>query len=263
MASSTTSPIATTRTVLGFLPLNNRAEAPRTQVPEKSAGVDLNEIIPDEGVHDIRALLGELVDDTLLEILPGTGAGVLAGLARIGGRALAIVATDPARELDAAAAAKAARFIRTADSFNLPILQVVDTVGFSGAADDPQTLRAAAQLAFANAEATVGKLTLITGQAYGSGYVLFGAKDTGADLVWAWPTAEIAVAPAETVAAALDTDADAYATEHLNPYRAAERGIVDAVIEPASSRAAIIDGLGLTERKVVAKRPRKHGNIAL
>lgn len=252
---------ATARAVLGYLPLNNRAEAPRTETPDKPAGVDLNAIIPDEGDYDVRALLGELIDDSLLEVRPRAGVGVITGFARIGGRAVGVVATDPAAALDAEAATKAARFIRTADSFNLPILQVVDTDGFR--ADDQETVRAAAQLAFANTEASVGKLTLITRRAYGSGYVLFGAKDTGADLVWAWPTAEVAVDGAETVAAALDADAEAYAAEHLNPYRAAERGLVDAVIEPANTRTFIIDGLGLTERKVVARRPRKHGNIAL
>ncbi len=253
------------RAVLGHLPLNNMAEAPRTETPEKPAGVDLNSIIPDTGDYDVHVLLGELVDGPLLEVRPHAGAGVITGFARIGGRAVALVATDPAQRLDAESATKAARFIRTADSFNLPVLQVVDTVGFDGdaAGDDEETVRAAAQLAYANAEAGVGKLTLITRRAYGSGYVLFGAKDTGADLVWAWPTAEIAVDSADNVAAALDTDAEKYAAEHLNPYRAAERGLVDAVIEPANTRTFIIDGLGLTERKVVARRPRKHGNIAL
>ncbi|MDR7328668.1 acyl-CoA carboxylase subunit beta [Corynebacterium guangdongense] len=250
-----------TRAVLGHLPLNNMAEAPRTETPEKPAGIDLNTIIPDEGDYDVRALLGELVDGGLLEVRAQAGAGVITGFARIGGRAVGVVATDPAAQLDAESATKAARFIRTADSFNLPILQVVDTDGFP--AGDEESLRAAAQLAYANAEASVGKLTLITRRAYGSGYVLFGAKDTGADLVWAWPTAEVAVDSAENVAAALGTDAEKYAAEHLNPYRAAERGLVDAVIEPADTRTFIIDGLGLTERKVVARRPRKHGNIAL
>ena len=251
------------RAVLGHLPLNNMAEAPRTETPEKPAGsgAALNGIIPDEGDYNVRALLGELVDGALLEVRAHTGAGVITGFARIGGRAVGIVATNPAAQLDAESATKAARFIRTADSFNLPILQVVDTDGFP--AGNVESLRAAAQLAYANAEASVGKLTLITRRAYGSGYVLFGAKDTGADLVWAWPTAEVAVDSAENVAAALDTDTEKYAAEHLNPYRAAERGLVDAVIEPADTRTFIIDGLGLTERKVVARRPRKHGNIAL
>ena len=168
--------------------------------------------------------------------------------------------TDAA--LDAAAANKAARFIRTCDAFNLPIVQFVDSAGIDPAdADAPTVQQAAAQLAYANAEASVGKITVVLRRALGSAYVLMGAKDTGADLVYAWPTAQIAVTDAQAAAAALDADAAKYAAEHLNPYRATELGLVDAVIEPSTTRATVADGLLLLERKVVVTRPKKHGNI--
>lgn len=257
-AESDAAALAATRELLGLLPVNNMAEAPRVGVDKKEVVTDLDTIIPDDGGHyDVRALIAELIDAPLLELTSHEHSPVITGLARIDGRAVGLVANQPGCALTDQAASQVARFLRTCDTFNLPIVQLVDL------AEVDAGPHSAAQLVYANAEASVGKITVITRQAYGAGYVLMGAKDTGADLVYAWPTAEIALASAESVATELDTDASAYAAEHLTPYRAAERGLVDAVIEPSATRAKLGVGLGLVERKVVHPRPKKHGNIPL
>ena len=264
--------IARARTVLSYLPVNNRAEAPRRDAPERPAteSAALDTAIPDaEGkAFDVRAVLTQIVDDaTLLEVKAGVAGNVLTAFAHVDGRPVGVIANQPTVQdavLDAAAANKAARFIRTCDAFNLPIVQFVDSAGIDPAeADSPTVQQAAAQLAYANAEASVGKITVVLRRALGSAYVLMGAKDTGADLVYAWPTAQIAVTGAQAAAAALDADVEKYAAEHLNPYRATELGLVDAVIEPSTTRAKVADGLLLLERKVVVTRPKKHGNIPL
>lgn len=265
--------LALARTLLSHLPVNNRAEAPRHKDPLPPAGEDpatLDAFIPDAeaAAFDVREVLAQVLDGgSLLELQSQVAGNLLTGFAHVEGRPVGVLANQPLVDdgvLDAAAATKAARFLRTCDAFNLPILQFVDSTGIPATqADSAAAQQAAAQLAYANAEASVGKLTVILRRALGSGYVLMGAKDTGADLVYAWPTAQIAVTGAEEAAAALGTDAETYAADHLNPYRATEQGMVDAVIEPSTTRAKITEGLRFLERKVVVTRPKKHGNIPL
>src|SRR5699024_7234466 len=146
-------------------------------------------------------------------------------------------------------------FIRTCDAFNIPVVEFVDSPGFLPGEDQEHggVLRRGAKLAYAYAEATVGKLTVITRKAIGPSYVLMGSKDLGADLVFAWPTAEIAVTEAPAAVAALDgkIDEQTYADNYINPYLAAERSLVDAVIEPSTTRPQLIEGLRLLDRKVI------------
>lgn len=272
------------REVIGYLPANNHAEAPRTGDPiignvNDSIGDReraLDGFMPDReeetyGVHDI---ITAIVDGgEFRELQPDFAANLVTGFARIESRAVGIVANQPeilAGCLDHAAATKAARFIRFCDAFNLPVITLVDSPGIVPSVDQEHAgiSRALAQLTFAYAEATVGKLTVTTRKAIGPAFVALGAKDTGADFAYAWPTAQIAVADAPTATEALFGDdaaahADAWAEANLTPYRAAESGLIDAVIEPHTTRVQLIEGLRLLDRKVVTRRPRKHDNIPL
>lgn len=276
--------LETVRDLLGFLPVNNLAEAPRPGDPITGPVADtitdaeraLDLFMPDSDAqpYDVIDVITPLIDGgDLRQLHANYAANVVTGLARVEGRAVGVVANQPsvlAGCLDAAAASKAARFIRMCDAFNLPVISLVDCPGVVPSQEQELAgiSRAAAQLTFAYAEATVGKLTVITRKALGPAYVAMGAKDTGTDLVYAWPTAQVAVADAPTAARALygadaDQKADEWAADHLTPYRAAETGLVDAVIEPSTTRAQLIEGLRLLDRKVITRRPRKHDNIPL
>lgn len=272
------------RDLLGFLPGNNLAEAPRPgeaitgNVADTIGDAEraLDTFMPDSDAtpYEVTELISALVDGGEFRPLQEDFAqNVVTGFSRIEGRAVGIVANEPsvlAGCLDAAASAKAARFVRLCDAFNLPVVTLVDSPGIVPSREQElQGIgRAVAQLAFAYAEATVGKLTVVTRKAIGASYVALGAKDTGTDLVYAWPTAQIAVADAPTAAKSLfdgpdDPRADEWAATHLTPYRAAETGLVDAVIEPSTTRVQLIEGLRLLDRKVITRRPRKHDNIPL
>ena len=263
--------------VVGHLPSNNRAEAPRpeteTSLEVTDTDRELDSLIPDSDAHtyDMHEVVRRVVDNgEILELQAGYAANIITALARIEGRAVGVVAnqpTDLAGCLDSASAEKAARFIRTCDAFNIPVVEFVDSPGFLPGEDQEHggVLRRGAKLAYAYAEATVGKLTVITRKAIGPSYVLMGSKDLGADLVFAWPTAEIAVTEAPAAVAALDgkIDEQTYADNYINPYLAAERSLVDAVIEPSTTRPQLIEGLRLLDRKVIQTPAKKHGNIPL
>ena len=253
--------IAAARTVLGYLPSNNRAEAPRTDAALQAGSIAenisesdraLNAAIADNGSFEMSAIVDALLDDVLE--LQADVRGISTAFARLEGRTVGLIAT--AGGFDEAAAEKAARFIRLCDSFNTPIIELVDTPELTA---QPARL---SKLVQAYAAATVGKLTVVLHRAYGSGYVVMGSKDLGADLAYAWPTAEIAVADATTLASTLGVE-EAEAAEFLTPYQAAERGLVDAVIEPAATRGYLIEGLRLLERKIVSTPAKKHSNIVL
>lgn len=261
--------VALAREVVGFLPTNNRAASPAGQGAEP-AGTDLDAFMPDDdsAAYDVHDAIAAVTDGDFLELGASRADNIVTGFARIGGRAVGIVANQPsvlAGCLTANAAAKAARFIRTCDAFNLPLVLLVDSPGFVPAAEEERggVVTRAASLAYAFAEAQVGTVTVVTRKAIGPSYALMGPKDLGADLVFAWPTAQIALADAPTAAAALDTDADDYAAENLTPYVATERGLVDAVIEPSATRERVLEGLRMLERKVVYPPVKKHGNIPL
>ena len=257
------------RDVVGFLPANNRAATPIAEAAEPDAS-DLDAFMPDDehATYDVREIIAAVTDGDFLELRAAYADNIVTGFARIGGRAVGIVANQPsvlAGCLSNDAAYKAARFIRACDSFNLPLVLFVDPPGFVPAADEEHAgvVSGAAALAYAFAEAQVGTLTVVTRKALGPAYALMGPKDLGADLVFAWPTAQIALADAPTAAAALGVDADAYAEANLTPYAATERGLVDSVIEPSTTRANVLEGLRLLERKVVYPPAKKHGNIPL
>ena len=158
--------------------------------------------------------------------------------------------------LDAEAAAKAARFIRLCDAFNTPIIEFVDTPALD------VEKAALAKLVHAYSAASVGKISVIVRRAHGTGYIAFGSKELGADLSYAWPTAEIAVADAPALASELELSEEE-AAAYLTPYQAAERGLVDSVITPAATRGSLIEGLRLLDRKIIPTLPKKHGNIVL
>lgn len=260
-ASSEANEIALIQQVLSYLPANNRAEAPRTDAPlmvgsvEENMSADdeaLNSIVSDSGEVDLHAVVEAVCDDVFE--LEAEVEGVFTGFGRVEGRTVGIIANRAT--FDAAASAKAARFVRLCDAFNTPILEFVDAPALQ------LETAALAKFVHAYSAASVGKLSIIVGRAHGTGYIAFGSKDLGADLSYAWPTAEIAVADAAALAQELEISEEE-AAEYLSPYQAAERGLVDAVITPAATRASIIEALRLLERKIVPTLPKKHGNIVL
>jgi propionyl-CoA carboxylase beta chain len=208
---------------------------------------------------------------------------IVCGFARIDGHSVGIVANQPmqfAGTLDIDASEKAARFVRTCDAFNVPVLTFVDVPGFLPGTEQEWNgiIRRGAKLLFAYAEATVPKVTVITRKAYGGAYDVMGSKHLRADVNLAWPTAEIAVMGAQGAVNILHrrtlTDADDaestrqelvsdYEDHFANPYIAAERGYVDAVIRPSDTRREVIRALRLLRTKRQSLPPKKHGNIPL
>lgn len=299
VAESDAQAIDALRDLLSYLPANNRAEAPRPaearitgSIAENVTATDtqLNTLIPDDpqAPYDMRGIITRVVDgQRFLETQSAHAAHILTGFARIEGRAVGIVANQPAEgsgRVDSRAAAKAARFIRTCDAFNIPVVSFVDAPGFVPGAQEEigGVVREVSKLAYAYAETSVGTLTVITRHAIGAASVVMGAKDLGADLVFAWPTAQIAAMHAETavpeihaaelakaqrkgkdVAALREKFAAEYDARYLSPYQAAERGMVDAVILPEHTRGQLVEGLRLLDRKVTYPPAKKHGNIAL
>lgn len=262
--------MSTVRDLVAFLPENNRAASPINENSTEPETADLDTFIPnsDAESYDVREIITRVTDKGLTELSRGYADNIVTGFAHISGRAVGIVANQPsvlAGCIDHAAAQKAARFIRICDSFNIPIVEFVDSPGFFPSEEEEHmgSARWGAALAFAYAEAQVGKVTVITRRAIGPSYVTMGSKDLGADIVLAWPTAQIALADATTAAELLPVDADEYARTNLTPYVATERGLVDAVIEPSQTRTQILEALRLLERKVVYALPKKHGNIPL
>ncbi|ALC05169.1 putative propionyl-CoA carboxylase beta chain 5 [Corynebacterium deserti GIMN1.010] len=298
-AANETDALDWVRELLSYLPSNNRAEAPRTPVEITTGSIqenvtdldrELDSIIPDSNhqPYDMRTILSRVVDEAeFFEIQKDYAENILCGFARIEGRSVGIVANQPTQLagcLDIKAMEKAARFIRTCDAFNIPIVEFVDVPGFlPGTAQEFNGLiRRGAKLVYAYAEATVGKITIITRKSIGTAYSIMGSKDMGADLVYAWPTAEIAVLAAsgavsdiyakelkqaategKDVTEVMKGYEAQYEESHLNPYLAAERGLVDAVIPPSETRGQILEGLRLLDRKVVNVPAKKHGNIPL
>jgi len=274
--------------LLSFLPSNNLEEPPRvepTDDPDRACPT-LDTFMPDGSnvPYDVRDVIGEIVDDgEMLEVAASFAQNIIVGFARIDGRPVGIVANQPqhlAGVLDIDSSSKAARFVRTCDAFNVPIVTFVDVPGFlPGTSQEfDGIIRHGAKLLYAYAEATVPKLTVILRKAYGGAYDVMGSKHIGADLNLAWPTAEIAVMGARGAVsilhrrelleaddpAALSAELEArYAKEFANPWRAAERGYLDAVILPSETRQQLVRGLRFTASKREATPPRKHGNIPL
>jgi propionyl-CoA carboxylase beta chain len=276
------------RRLLDYLPSNNLADPPirATEDPLDRKDEGLDSIVPDDAhrPYDMHDVLSRVVDDgTLLEIQPGWAQNIIVGFARLGGRSVGIVAQQPsvlAGALDIDASVKAARFVRTCDAFNVPLVTFVDVPGFLPGVTQEHggIIRHGAKLLFAFAEATVPKLTVITRKAYGGAYDVMSSKHIRGDMNFAWPTAEIAVMGAEGAVnivfrdelAAADDEAverrrlvERYETEFNHPYVAAARGYIDEVILPSETRPRLIRALEVLADKHDTNPRKKHGNIPL
>jgi propionyl-CoA carboxylase beta chain len=280
--------MALARRILDHLPQNNLekpADRP-TADPRDRRDPALDAVIPDEPSqpYDMHDVITRIVDDgDFLEIQPAWAANVLVGFARLGGHSIGIIANQPAvlaGALDIDASDKAARFVRTCDSFNVPLLTFEDVPGFLPGVNQEHggIIRHGAKLLYAYAEATVPKLTVITRKAYGGAYDVMSSRHIRGDVNLAWPTASIAVMGPEgavniifrdEIAAASDAAAERvrlrteYEDRFANPYIAASRGYIDDVIMPADTRPRLIAELEMLAGKRQTNLPRKHGNIPL
>ena len=282
--------ISYVQTLLGFLPQNNLEDPPSfdfvNDLSPSDTDRDLDTLIPDSPnqPYDMHEVVSRVLDDgDFLEVQALFAPNVIIGFGRIDGRSVGIVANQPlhfAGCLDIDASEKAARFVRTCDAFNVPVITFVDVPGFLPGTDQEWNgiIRRGAKLIYAYAEATVPLVTVITRKAYGGAYDVMGSKHLGADFNLAWPTAQIAVMGAqgavnilyrkeiaksdqpEELRAELITE---YDDELTNPYIAAERGYVDAVISPHETRVEITRVLRLLRTKRQTLPPKKHGNIPL
>jgi propionyl-CoA carboxylase beta chain len=273
---------------LSYLPQNCEEIAPvyfyENQVDEIRK--ELDSLIPENPNHpyDIRDAIRGIVDEkSFLEVHENYADNIVVGFARIAGRSIGIVGNQPqsmAGVLDNHASIKAARFVRTCDSFNVPLLVLVDVPGFLPGTDQEWNgiITDGAKLLYAFCEATVPRITVITRKAYGGAYDVMNSKHIGADLNFAWPTAEIAVMGArgaseiifkKEIAEAADPEAklqekvDEYTAKFANPYRAAHRGFIDEVIVPSETRMKLIKAFKMLENKVDKIPKKKHGNIPL
>ncbi|MDA8312086.1 MAG: methylmalonyl-CoA carboxyltransferase [Actinomycetota bacterium] len=263
--------------LLGFLPDHTDAHAPpvATDDPADRLTPELRSVVPDQerASYDVRDVVGLVVDDGVVcELWRRWAPQIVTAFGRLGGSAVGIVANQPrslAGTLDIAASQKGARFVRLCDTFNLPILTFVDTPGFLPGKDLEWRgmIRHGAELAFAYAEATVPRLCVILRKAFGGAYIVMDSKGLGNDLCFAWPQAQIAVmgAPGAVQILYRRTSEEArraqeveYKDRYLTPWPAAERGFVDAVIDPAETRSVLAAGLRelCTKREVL--RGRKH-----
>jgi propionyl-CoA carboxylase beta chain len=270
------------RYLLSFLPQNNRERTPVTTSsdPREREDAPLDTVIPDSPnkPYDMHEVIRAVIDDgEFLEVQEHYAENIVCGFARLGGHAVGVVGNQPralAGVLDIDASEKAARFVRTCDAFNVPLVTFVDVPGFlPGTAQEwGGIIRHGAKLLYAFAEATVPKLTVITRKAYGGAYDVMSSKHIRADFNFAWPTAEVAVMGPEGAVNIIYRDrspeeraeliAD-YKERFANPYTAAERGYVDEVIEPRRTRPVLIDALETALTKNEPRPRRKHGNIPL
>ena len=268
------------RYLLSFLPSNNMDDAPARPTNDDPSRMDeeLNTVIPDNAnmPYDMKDVIRSLVDDgEFYEVHEHYATNIITCFAHFDGRSVGIIANQPAVMagcLDINASDKSARFIRFCDAFNIPIVNLVDVPGFLPGTDQEYggIIRHGAKMLYAYCEATVPKITLITRKAYGGSYLAMCSRELGADQVMAWPTAEIAVmgpAGAANIIFRKDPDVKAktaeYVAEFATPYKAAERGYIDMVIEPKESRPRIITALNMLASKRETRPAKKHGNVPL
>ncbi len=261
--------------LLGLLPGHTDDLPPRTAGGDAGSGEDVRSIIPDRATssYDVRRVAAALADDgDVTELWPRWSPQLVTALGRIDGRSVGFVANQSqalAGTLDIAASQKGARFVRFCDAFNIPLVTLVDTPGFLPGKDLEWRgmIRHGAELAFAYAEATVPRICVILRKAFGGAYIVMDSKGLGNDLCFAWPGAQIAVMGAEGAVQILYRRSsveervvlqDEYAERFLTPYQAAERGFVDAVIDPADTRRVVSDALGLLETSRETLPGRKH-----
>ncbi len=276
------------RYLLSFLPQNNVEPPPyfAPTDPVDREDTELDSIVPESSnkPYDMRDVVHRVVDDgEFLEVQPLWAENILCGFARLGGHPVGVVANNPsalAGTLDIDSSVKAARFVRTCDAFNLPLITFVDVPGFLPGTEQEWggIIRHGAKLLYAYSEATVPKIAVITRKAYGGAYDVMSSKHIRADFNFAWPTAEVAVMGPEGAvnivfrkeleeaddpeARRAELIAD-YREKFANPYTAAERGYLDDVIEPRRTRAVLCDALETALTKREPRPPRKHGNIPL
>ncbi|MFE2288774.1 acyl-CoA carboxylase subunit beta [Streptomyces sp. NPDC059443] len=273
------------RHLLSLLPANNRETAPREYGgdPADRRTEALSGIVPanPQQAYDIRKVIEEVVDDgEYFEVQPSWATNVVCALARMDGYVTGFVANQPASlagVLDIRASEKAARFVQFCDAFNIPLVTLVDVPGFLPGVDQEHggIIRHGAKLLYAYCNATVPRISLVLRKAYGGAYIVMDSRSIGADLALAWPTNEIAVMGAEgaanvifrrEIAAAEDPDAmraqkiKEYTTELMHPYYAAERGLVDDVIDPGETRSVLVGALAMLRPKYADLPSRKHGN---
>jgi propionyl-CoA carboxylase beta chain len=285
------------KALLSYLPSNNLDDVPTVDAgPDEPPEItdedrELDTFVPDSAnqPYDMHTVIEHIMDRTadgsadFLEVQALYAPNIIVGFGRVEGRSVGVVANQPmqsAGTLDINASEKAARFVRTCDAFNVPVLTLVDVPGFlPGTSQEwDGIIRRGAKLIYAYAEATVPKVTVITRKAYGGAYDVMGSKHLGADINLAWPMAQIAVMGAQgavnilyrkELAAATDTEAERkvlvseYEDALANPYIAAERGYVDSVIPPSHTRSYVIRALRLLRTKRQTLPPKKHGNIPL
>jgi propionyl-CoA carboxylase beta chain len=281
------------KALLSYLPSNNLSEPPvfpeEADLETSDEDRELDKLIPDSAnqPYDMHSAIEHVLDDgEFLETQALFAPNIITGFGRIEGRSVGVVANQPlqfAGCLNIDASEKAARFVRTCDAFNVPVITFVDVPGFLPGTDQEYDgiIRRGAKLIYAYAEATVPLITVITRKAFGGAYDVMGSKHLGADLNFAWPTAQIAVMGAQGAVnilhrrklAAVEDDAEReelraeltqeYEDALLNPYAAAERGYVDAVIMPSETRRHITRGLRTLDSKREQLPPKKHGNIPL
>ncbi|MEV7192545.1 acyl-CoA carboxylase subunit beta [Streptomyces sp. NPDC093510] len=277
--------LAEVRYLISMLPSNNR-EAPPAVVagdPAERPTEGLLEVVPGDGnrPYDMAAVIEELVDDgEMLEVHERWARNIICALARMDGQVVGIVANQPqvlAGVLDIEASEKAARFVQFCDAFNIPLVTLLDVPGFLPGVDQEHggIIRHGAKLLYAYCNASVPRISLVLRKAYGGAYIVMDSQSIGADLTYAWPTNEIAVMGAEgaanvifrkQIAAAEDPEAvrarvaKEYRAELMHPYYAAERGLVDDVIDPATTRTVLIQSLAMLRTKHAELPSRKHGN---
>jgi acetyl-CoA carboxylase carboxyltransferase component len=276
------------KTLLSYLPSNNMEDPPFVQTNDDPHRLcpELDTIIPDEArmSYDMRDVIHSIVDDgVFFEPHHYYARNIIVGFARLNGRVVGIIADQPqvlAGCLDIDASDKASRFIRTCDAFNIPLLTLVDVPGYLPGTHQEWNgiIRHGAKLLWCYSEATVPKLTVVTRKDYGGSYIAMSSRHLGADMVFSWPNAEIAVMGAQGAAniifrKEIDGAEDKvakraemikiYETEFNNPYVAASRGYVDAIIRPSETRARLIDALEILCTKSESLPPKKHGNIPM
>jgi len=271
------------REMMSFLPLNNMEDPPIQPCTDDIKREDdhLDKIVPDDPnkPYDMKDIIETVVDNgNFFEIQCQYAQNILIGFARMGGRPIGIVANQPAHlagVLDINSSTKAARFVRFCDAFNIPLITFEDVPGFlPGTAQEfGGIIKHGAKLLYAFAEATVPKITIITRKAYGGAYDVMSSKHIGADVNFAYPTAEIAVMGADGAVNIIFRDkltdkekkkaVDDYRKTFASPYKAAELGYIDEIIYPRQTRQKIIQALEMTQTKSKTNPPKKHGNIPL
>lgn len=270
------------RELLSFIPSNNMediliqssCDSSQRECPKLMTLIPENPNVP----YDMKELIEEVVDEHyFFEISSGFAPNIIIGFARIGGRPIGIVANNPnylAGVLDIDASDKAARFIRFCDCFDIPLITFEDVPGFLPGQQQEHDgiIRHGAKIMYAYAEATVPKITLITRKAYGGAYIVMSSKETGCDVNFAYPNAEIAVMGAAGAVNILYRKFDEkervqavkeYEEMFSNPYRAAEKGYIDEIILPIDTRIKLLQALEMTQNKVENNPPKKHGNMPL